>query len=179
MAGRRRAFWDPFARYDSGWYYQIARFGYSCTPDGRVSIAFFPLYPLLMRHLGRLFGPSPSDVYVGGIAISWRSFVVAMIGLYHLAKLDLLWLPLSSGQYEGMARCCAVLFVLHLSRRPALAPPRHFVSGGLRHALHGWIGALHEHLSAVLTFLSLRRDPPERAKGAATGNRREISKSHD
>lgn len=29
--GQASAFWDPFARYDSGWYYQIPRIGY--VPD--------------------------------------------------------------------------------------------------------------------------------------------------
>ena len=35
-------FWDAFARYDSGWYQQIARSGYEYTPGGRSTIAFFP-----------------------------------------------------------------------------------------------------------------------------------------
>ena len=82
-------FWDAFARHDSGWYQQIARFGYEHTPDGRSTIAFFPAYPFLMRHVGRLFGPRPSDLYIGGLVVSWVAFVIAMIGLYHLARLDL------------------------------------------------------------------------------------------
>ena len=82
-------FWDAFARYDSGWYQQIARSGYEYTPGGRSTIAFFPAYPLLMRHVGRLFGPRPSDLYIGGLVVSWLAFAVAMVGLYHLARLDL------------------------------------------------------------------------------------------
>ncbi len=82
-------FWDAFARYDSGWYQQIARSGYQYTPGGRSTIAFFPAYPFLMRHVGRLFGPRPSDLYIGGLVVSWLAFVLAMIGLYHLARLDL------------------------------------------------------------------------------------------
>lgn len=82
-------FWDSFTRHDSGWYFGIAKDGYYYTPGGRSSIAFFPAYPLLMRYVGRLFGPRPSDLYIGGIAVSWLSFVLAMIGLYQLARLDL------------------------------------------------------------------------------------------
>ena len=82
-------FWDAFARYDSGWYQQIARSGYQYTPGGRSTIAFFPAYPFLMRHVGRLFGPRPSDLYIGGLLVSWLAFVLAMIGLYYLARLDL------------------------------------------------------------------------------------------
>lgn len=81
--------WDAFARYDSGWYQQIARSGYQYTPGGRSTIAFFPAYPFLMRHVGRLFGPQPSDLYLGGLVVSWLAFVLAMTGLYALARLDL------------------------------------------------------------------------------------------
>lgn len=87
--GRTDLFWDALARYDSGWYFQIARFGYHYTPNGRDTIAFFPVYPMLMRHVGRLFGPAPSDLYLGGVAVSWVAFAIALIGLYKLAKLDL------------------------------------------------------------------------------------------
>lgn len=87
--GRTDPFWDALARYDSGWYFQIARFGYHYTPEGRDTIAFFPVYPLLMRYVGRLFGRAPSDLYIGGVAVSWLAFALAMVGLYKLAALDL------------------------------------------------------------------------------------------
>jgi len=48
------------------------------------------VYPLLMRYLGRLlFGRGHSHAYLAGIVIAWVSFVLAMIVLYHLARLDL------------------------------------------------------------------------------------------
>ena len=47
--GRTNFFWDPLARWDAGWYFQIARNGYHFTPNGRDNIAFMPAYPLLMR----------------------------------------------------------------------------------------------------------------------------------
>jgi len=82
-------FWDAFTRYDSGNYYQIARNGFHYTPDGRDTIAYFPVYPLLMRYVGRAFGRSPGDYYLGGIVVAWAAFVVAMVTLYYLARLDL------------------------------------------------------------------------------------------
>jgi hypothetical protein len=89
VLGTGNAFWDAFARWDSGWYFQIARYGFHYTPGGRDTIAWFPVYPLLMRYVGRLFGRSPADVYFGGIVVSWAAFVLAMVGLYQLACLDL------------------------------------------------------------------------------------------
>ncbi|HWW87166.1 MAG TPA: glycosyltransferase family 39 protein [Vicinamibacterales bacterium] len=89
-------FWDQFARYDSGWYYQIARSGYEFVTGGPSvgvgkpgKIAYFPLYPLFMRYAGRLFGRGPLDLYVGGIVVSWTAFAIAMVGVYLVARLDL------------------------------------------------------------------------------------------
>lgn len=83
------AFWDTFARYDSGWYEGIARNGYSYAVGGRSNIAYFPVYPMLMRYVGRSFGRSHAAFYLGGIVVSWTSYVLAMIALYYLARMDL------------------------------------------------------------------------------------------
>ena len=79
-------------RHDSGWYLDIARRGYDVSgavAGGRSNIAFAPVYPLLMRYVGRIFGRSPGDFYLGGVVVSWLSFVLAMVALYRLAALDL------------------------------------------------------------------------------------------
>jgi mannosyltransferase PIG-V len=96
MFGAPSAFWDQFTRYDAGWYYQIARYGYWFVPGGPSAgidkpgkIAYFPLYPLLARYAGRLFGRSQGDVYLGAIAVSWIAFAAAMVLLVALARLDL------------------------------------------------------------------------------------------
>ena len=96
MFERPSPFWDTFLRYDAGWYYQIARYGYGFVAGGPSvgvgkpgKIAFFPLYPFLMRYAGRLLGPAASDVYMGGILVAWASFALAMVALYYLARLDL------------------------------------------------------------------------------------------
>jgi len=87
--GRTSPFWDPFARWDSGWFFGIARNGYQYVEGGRNNLAYFPVYPLLMRYVGRLFGRTSADIYLGGIVVSWTAFVLAMIVLYYLAQLDL------------------------------------------------------------------------------------------
>ena len=90
--GNPSPFWDAFARHDSGWYFDIARKGYDASAavaGGRSNIAFAPVYPMLMRYVGRLFGRSPGDLYLGGIVVSWLSFALAMVVLYRLAALDL------------------------------------------------------------------------------------------
>ena len=92
MWGRPSPFWDAFIRHDSGWYFDIARNGYDVTgavAGGRSNIAFAPVYPLLMRYVGRMFGRAPGDLYLGGILVSWLAFVAAMVILYRLAALDL------------------------------------------------------------------------------------------
>jgi hypothetical protein len=89
VLGRPNAFWDRFARYDSGWYYGIASNGYAFVEGGRSNLAFFPLYPKLMGAGGRLMGGAQEDFYFAGIVISWLAFALAMPLLYRLASLDL------------------------------------------------------------------------------------------
>ncbi|MDQ3488331.1 MAG: hypothetical protein M3468_11435 [Acidobacteriota bacterium] len=48
MPFKREKLAQIFAGWDSGWYFDIARRGYYFDPEGQSSIAFFPLYPLLM-----------------------------------------------------------------------------------------------------------------------------------
>ena len=96
LSGRANAFWDQFTRYDAGWYYQIARYGYWFVPGGPSAgvgkpgkIAYFPLYPFTAGYVGRLFGSSAAAPYLGGIVVSWVAFAAAMVVLFELARLDL------------------------------------------------------------------------------------------
>lgn len=89
ILGEPHAFWDPFARYDSGWYHGIASRGYAHVEGGRSNLAFFPLYPTMMGWGGRLLGGHQADFYFAGIVISWVSFAGAMVLVYRLACLDL------------------------------------------------------------------------------------------
>ena len=53
-------------RWDASWYSGIARNGYFYRVDEQSSVAFFPLYPMLMRALGSL----SLDSYVAGMLVS-------------------------------------------------------------------------------------------------------------
>jgi hypothetical protein len=87
--GTTSLFWDTFARYDTGHFQNIAWGGYVAVPNGRSDIAYFPVYPLLMRWVGGLFGHHHAILYLAGIFVSWTCFVLAMVALYYLARLDL------------------------------------------------------------------------------------------
>ena len=89
MLERAHPFWDTFARYDAGWYHGIASQGYVFAAGGRNNLAFFPLYPMLMRAGGTLLGSQQQDFYFAGIVVSWLAFACAMVMLYKLARLDL------------------------------------------------------------------------------------------
>jgi hypothetical protein len=87
--GSTSPFWDTFARYDSGYYEGIAWGGYAPLAGGRSNIAYFPMYPLLIRYVGRLFGRHHATHFIAGIGIAWFCFILAMVALYYLARLDL------------------------------------------------------------------------------------------
>jgi Mannosyltransferase (PIG-V) len=72
----------PAVRWDSNWYFDIARHGYRRED---VEPAFFPLYPLLMRGLGEITG----SVLVAGMLISLVAFLVALVLLSRLTALEL------------------------------------------------------------------------------------------
>ncbi|SOD97889.1 hypothetical protein [Blastococcus haudaquaticus] len=50
------AWLDVWFQGDSGWYHSIAAEGYSYTPGQQSSIAFFPVFPLLVLAVGQVLG---------------------------------------------------------------------------------------------------------------------------
>ena len=120
-------FWDTFARYDSGWYQQIATNGYVFVPGGPSAgigkpgkIAFFPVYPLSMRYTGKLFNAEKADVYLGGILVSWISFIAASVMLFKLARLDL------NSDNRQRGPCCSRRFFRSASFSVSSIPRRCF-----------------------------------------------------
>lgn len=71
----------PLARWDSGWYLQIAQGGYAHI---RERMAFFPLYPGLMHVLGWIVR---SDL-IAGVLISLVSLAAALALIERLVRLD-------------------------------------------------------------------------------------------
>ncbi|MBA3640843.1 MAG: hypothetical protein M3541_05320 [Acidobacteriota bacterium] len=104
-------------RWDSLWYYGIARQGYrwDATRGGeQQNIAFFPAYPLLMRTGGDIvtipakllrdpdwFGSGAVRVMWGGVLVSIACFSVAMWRLFRLARLD-------AGNASAALRACVL-----------------------------------------------------------------------
>ena len=74
------------ARWDTGWYLGVAVEGYSWNPAGvtrQQNIAFFPLYPMLMRYGSLLLA---RNVMWTGVVISWLSYLCALVYLFRLAR---------------------------------------------------------------------------------------------
>lgn len=79
------AWYGSLLRYDSGWYLLIAERGYSydSASTGQQPVVFFPLYPLLARGVGFVFGNNP---VLGMLAVSNVAVVVAVLLLCRLVR---------------------------------------------------------------------------------------------
>jgi hypothetical protein len=83
-AAADNVFLDVWARWDSGFYMRIAEQGYSYVPGLQSAVAFFPVYPLLMRLLMPLTGSS----LTAGWIVSNLSLFGALIFLYRLTEFE-------------------------------------------------------------------------------------------
>jgi len=75
---------DLFLRWDSGWYLSIVQNGYFFFPGEESSVAFFPLYPSLVK----IFSFSYLDARITGFVLSNVALFLAMIYLFRLINLD-------------------------------------------------------------------------------------------
>ena len=76
------SFFRLFIRWDAGWYGSVAEFGY--RPGGiyeQTNVAFFPLYPLLVRAVFRL---THMSLVAAGLTVSLVCFTVALVVFYDL-----------------------------------------------------------------------------------------------
>ncbi len=69
-------------RWDACWYERIAAVGY---PPRDPSVAFFPLYPLLMRVVGVPLG---GHLTLAGLVVSALAYIAAIVGLCRLVRRD-------------------------------------------------------------------------------------------
>ncbi len=78
------------ATFDANWYADVAANGYSNSPNVNVQQNYhiFPLYPLVMRCVGWLFGLANvvGNFNIAGVLINFVFFLVALAVLYHLTK---------------------------------------------------------------------------------------------
>lgn len=77
-------FAETFTAWDSGWYFDIASRGYYWNPDGQSSLAFFPLYPMLMRALAWPFGGGDRAIWTAGIVLSYAALLLGLAVLHRL-----------------------------------------------------------------------------------------------
>jgi hypothetical protein len=77
---------EAWTVFDSAWYIDIARRGYFFDPNAQSSVAFFPLYPMLIRLVALPFGGSEEALWFAGMAISWASFFAALVALHRLTE---------------------------------------------------------------------------------------------
>jgi hypothetical protein len=139
-------------RWDAGWYLRLAQGGYvypNISPDGRVrasNLAYFPLFPWLVRRIGDtgLLSLSQALVVVswlGGLLAVWAIFAVgnALYGRSAGIALSALWgmapasLTLTMGYPEGMFTAAAAAALLCLiRRRPVWAGACAVIAGLLR-----------------------------------------------
>ena len=75
---------DAAWRWDGEWYMSLAKFGYY-PQTGYSNLAFFPLYPLLIKAVGWLIG---GDLPLAGLLVSNLAFLAALVYVYKLAELD-------------------------------------------------------------------------------------------
>ena len=78
------AFAETFAAWDSGWYFDIAQRGYYWSDSGQSSLAFFPLYPLLMRGLAWPFGGGDRALWISGIVLAYLCLLLGLTVLHRL-----------------------------------------------------------------------------------------------
>ena len=77
-------FWEPFYRWDTRNFVEIARDGYPSVDTARHQWAFFPVYPLLIR----LFHVGWQPWTLAAIVAANASWVLATWLLYELVRLD-------------------------------------------------------------------------------------------
>ena len=73
-------------RWDTGWYLGVAIEGYAWAPARATvqqNIAFFPVYPMLMRYGSLFLG---RETMWTGVLISWLAFFAALVYLYRFTR---------------------------------------------------------------------------------------------
>jgi Gpi18-like mannosyltransferase len=82
-------FVNMWARWDAGWYLDIAKNGYRFLPGEQSNVAFFPLYPYVVRLVHIVIRvPGDTGWLLVGIIVSNTALFVALVYLYRLICLD-------------------------------------------------------------------------------------------
>jgi hypothetical protein len=89
LSSNAHPFVNMWARWDGGWYLDIAEHGYRFVPGEQSNVVFFPLYPYMVRVV-HYFIPLPRDNgwLLVGMIVSNGALLVALIYFYQLVYLD-------------------------------------------------------------------------------------------
>lgn len=132
---------DGWFQFDSGWYHLIATEGYYYTPGEQSPVAFFPVYPMLVRGLGWVIG----DYQLAGtlLTVAAGAGAVALFAVWvsrvlppasaRTAVVVLLVYPYSFFLYGAMY--ADSFFLLTAIAAMLLLEERHFVLAGVVGAL--------------------------------------------
>jgi hypothetical protein len=77
--------WRYSVRWDAGWYLDIARVGYNYTPSHSTSVAFFPLFPVLIGAFNRVL---PGSDVLAALVVVHLALAAACVYVYQLVKID-------------------------------------------------------------------------------------------
>ncbi len=86
VADENSPFLSTWAKWDSQYYVEIASDGYWYNPGQQSNVAFFPLYPIIMRLVSIPLG---GDLILTGFLISNLALLIGLIFLYLLTELEL------------------------------------------------------------------------------------------
>lgn len=79
---------SPWFQWDATLFTQIAAHGYSTQGHSALTVAFFPLWPLLTHLAGSPFGPTLGVYYAAGLVLANLCFYFALVLLYLLLRAD-------------------------------------------------------------------------------------------
>lgn len=77
--------WRYSVRWDSGWYLGIVRYGYEYIPDTPSSVAFFPLFPVLISLTDRVL---PGSDVLAALVVVHLALICALIYIFQIVRLD-------------------------------------------------------------------------------------------
>jgi Gpi18-like mannosyltransferase len=77
---------DSFFRFDSAWYNEIIQTGYSYNPEKQSNVAFFPLYPILVKAIASL---TSLNVPISGLLLSNLCLILALFFVYKISNIYL------------------------------------------------------------------------------------------
>lgn len=86
IADESRPFLSMWSKWDSQYYVDIASNGYWFRPGQQSNVAFFPLYPIIMKVFAGILG---GDLILTGFIISNLAFLGGLIFFYLVTELEL------------------------------------------------------------------------------------------